>query len=154
MLTLTIQQTLDGQGDEADHPYRIYLIHDGAVYLYVGKSYDPYERLQEHLGNGTWGALQTSEIGRLILRHRPESLAWRMVLYSLADCEQMMRQWGIATEWCREHPSDALIAKTLMDEAERLLIAVCRPCLSIMSNPNPTPLPERYRRGESVDLGE
>lgn len=103
---------------------------DERCILYVGQTRAGVsERLCQHV-NGNWGH-GPSKLGQLIVSNWPQSLAWKVQAYT----------------WAEIIPAGAH-GKSLLDEAEQKLIARFRPCLNILHNKQPRPLPVRYRSGQ------
>jgi len=117
----------------------LYLYLEGEIVFYVGKSSQPFERLQEHIGQGDdkrsmpW----PDPIGRLILENRPASLEWTVQVTPLTELRTQMK----------------LSDRVDIDTVERELIARFHPCLNRTCNRNPTPLPEKYRKFRISNAG-
>jgi hypothetical protein len=111
--------------------YRIYVIRDGDVIFYIGKSIDIPARLGEHLGiYGRRGASYPDRIGYLILDNMPESKRWQVDLMTVAAVAEKLDPAG---RWRWD-----------VDFAERDMIKALRPCVNVMHNSNGSALPERY----------
>ncbi len=125
-------EMLDPESDEGEQ--YIYFYHEGKTIFYIGKSRQPFERLQEHLGQGDdkRSSPFPDLIGRLILDNRPCSLEWSVTIMSLSELYVAMK----------------LSMELNIDTIEMRLIAHYKPCLNRICNRHPTPLPERYRRQE------
>ncbi|HEU5379839.1 MAG TPA: hypothetical protein VFV38_30825 [Ktedonobacteraceae bacterium] len=50
MMTTNVQAVLERKLDPGTEPYAIYVVREGNVVLYVGRSHDPRRRLEEHFG--------------------------------------------------------------------------------------------------------
>jgi hypothetical protein len=128
MLTFTVGQFIDEDEciNERTEPYCIYVVHDGANALYVGKSKNVIMRLWSHLGteiHGGWPGFgnRASDLGRMIEANLPESRAWTIDLLTLEDC----RLYSV-------FPIDARD----VDEAEAGLVKLLKPCLNKQLNVN------------------
>jgi hypothetical protein len=111
-------------GEQAED-YRLYLIHDGETVFYVGQSQNPYNRFLAHMGLA--GRNAPSEVGTFIRENAPASGDWTFEQYTLEDCSQVI-------EACRN-----------VDDAEEALIKLYRPYFNAAANPDPVPLPARYK---------
>jgi hypothetical protein len=101
----------------------IYLFRDDETSFYVGKSEIAFDRVWQHIHDGFKGR---SGIGRFILCNWPESMNFYIEL--LHNRHKLFREVG----------GDLSLA-------EQLLINQNRPCFNVVHNPEPTPLPEKYR---------
>lgn len=130
METVNIDQLLQRQISQS-LGHLIYVVRDEAIVFYVGQSKrDVIERFWEHL-------TKPSRLGQLIASNRPQSLAWTVQFWTLADCRPFVQQKRLFAdqEWERFD----------MDMAERALIEAFRPVLNRDFNLQPTPLPAHYR---------
>ena len=59
MMTTTVRAVLGRMLDPGEEPYGIYVVREGEVVLYVGRSQDPFRRLSEHFGHSWRGAGST-----------------------------------------------------------------------------------------------
>jgi predicted GIY-YIG superfamily endonuclease len=125
MLSVTIQEALQGDSESAGHV--LYVIRDRRVIFYVGRSVDPLNRLEEHLGHTGRNMYQPDRIGQLILKNHPASLIWTIDLYTLE--ERHSKEIGLA---------------------ESELIHSLDPCLNFIGNKNRTPLPLRYIKESAI----
>jgi hypothetical protein len=73
-------------------------------------------------------------LGKLILDNAPSSNGWEVDLLSLEDCEPIVRE--VTPLYKRLDTARAVFCLT----------TYYRPCLVEKDNPNPSPLPERYKR--------
>ena len=113
------------------------MVRNADVIFYVGQSQDVRTRLLAHMGKGQWGWAQgLSSLGTLVGYNLPESLDWQIELLTPGDC-------GIEPLMPGNHP---FYLDTMIDTAERLLIARLHPCLNAIYNQNPSVLPECYKR--------
>lgn len=135
--TITSQQLQD---------HYLYLVRDEEVVFYVGQVLNPVERLESHVGLH-WRRSK-SLFGKLFERYHPGSLEWRVELYRLADCADLLEQYIMPElpSYTLELYYDPARLAGSITWAERALIRHHRPCLNDRSNPNPTLLPERYKR--------
>lgn len=121
MLTLTVGDLQNDDTELKMIPYSLYVVREGETVFYVGKSKrSVYTRLLEHIGIGRHGSI--TPLGRLILDNLPTSKTWHIDLTTLEETGEQYLGW-----------------------AEEILIRKLRPCLNAASNPNPSPLPEKYR---------
>jgi hypothetical protein len=120
-----------------DSNCRVYLWRDGDIIFYVGKSdVAIIDRLLTHLGRGPWSwGEPLSPMGRLVQQNLPESLAWQVELYTIDDCAAEIRR-----HFPRKH-----VDSVASDVAEKALILEHRPCLNVVDNNFPQPLPGRYK---------
>lgn len=134
MIQTTMKEALEMYDNDSRIQDYIYLYRDGETIFYIGKSVQPFERLQEHLGQGEdLRALPFPDaIGKLILSNRPDSFEWTVEIVSLEEIEA-------------KHE-----IKLSIDDAERCLIIYYKPCLNEMYNRNPTPLPICYVKSSGI----
>jgi len=84
MQRMTIKEALEVEDASGCVVYpSLYLFRDGDVVFYVGQSIHPFERLQEHLGQGDPWLEAPDRLGQLILNNHPASLAWMMEVTAL-----------------------------------------------------------------------
>lgn len=88
MLQLTIKKAMDGAYNTFGH--YIYLYRDGETVFYVGRSQNPFGRLNQHLA--LEGPGYGSSLGDIILDNLPESWEWAFELYTLAECLPFIEQ--------------------------------------------------------------
>jgi hypothetical protein len=134
MISISIGQVLQGWAGDTGGA-RIYLIVDDKLVFYAGVlKRSILDHLLEHCGLADNGQ-PADRLGRVILDNAPSSNGWGVDLLSLEDCEPIVRE---VTPLCRR-----------LDAAWALfcLTIYYRPCLVDKDNPEPTPLPERYKRG-------
>lgn len=132
--------------------HTIYLVRDGEVVLYIGKSYDPLNRLKEHIGK-TSRSNSPSSLGELILDNRPESLNWTMELHTFLDCSEYVASYSsFYYEGGYQHivamaKDNVLYAYNdfAIMIAERSMIDYFHPCLNVADNSQPIDLPEKYK---------
>lgn len=147
MLTITINDILQGDWntlDPTNEPLCIYVIREGDTIFYVGRSYDPLNRLRAHLGkplhsDGTFYPFYR--------QWHEKSYAWQIDLYSLAECEKTVMEYRpISLERYRDaHWHDDMVIR-----AESAMILRWKPCLNDKNNPNASHLPSKYN--PSLDL--
>lgn len=143
MLITTMQSVIEGtvNVDEARDHY-LYLVRDHAVVWYIGQSIDPVQRLQTHLGM-TWRA--KSGLASVFYRHLPRARQWTVILYTLADCESLVKQYILPqfapyyTLVCYYDPARLSGAMTF---AEQALIEHYHPRLNIRMNTFPATFPD------------
>jgi hypothetical protein len=102
--------------------YDLYVIRDDALVFYVGRSYNAFERVWEHLRGSFKGR---SAVGRFVLVNWPQALRFTVELFSSASG----RFEGVGND---------------PEAAEAALIAELAPCLNEALNRDPTPLPAGY----------
>src|SRR5260370_10907538 len=147
MIVSTMQAVLDETiTSQQLQDHYLYLVRDQEVILYISQALNPVERLESHIGL-RWRRSK-SPFGELFERNRPGSLEWKVELYRLADCADLLAQCIMP-----ELPSYTLELYYYPERqagsitwAQQALIRHYQPCLNDRSNPNPTPLPERYKR--------
>lgn len=84
MITTTLRDVLAGN---LTGTYRVYAFLDAqGDLLYVGKSVCAETRILSHVGRGEWKFLR-QEIGQFLIDNLPESLDWKIELYSEKDCK-------------------------------------------------------------------
>lgn len=139
--TVTSQQLQD---------HYLYLVGDGETILYIGQALNPIERLESHLGLH-WRRSK-SLFGELFEANRPSSLDWRVELYRLVDCADLLERYIMPElpSYTLELYYDPARLKGSITWAEQALIRHYRPCLNDRSNNERTPLPERYKRQPST----
>lgn len=130
MLTLTVKDVTSGamyEMEGAQDPHCIYVVREGDVILYVGRSTDPFRRLEEHFGV----ALRSSggSIGPIYKQFKSEAVHWTIDLYTLEECKET------SAGRCAD-----------VADAERDMIRHFSPCLNERNNPNPSQMPEKYTR--------
>ncbi len=138
--------------DYEDHLYRIYIVHEDDVIFYVGMALLPMNRMIEHCYGGRGKG--PSHLGNFIRSFAEEANNWQVDLLTLEDCKPYVDQYGTFSEgdefWLKALPDqnglrDGYWLTEAMRAAEGALIQHYHPCLNIAGNPNPMPLPERYR---------
>lgn len=142
MLQVTVDDILNGDRnklDPTDEPFCIYVIRDGSTVLYIGKSNDPFARLQAHFGKSWHGS--GGSIGPFYEQHKDKAGDWQIDLYTLVECEHVVLQvFSCTAETYRNpHFHDAMVSR-----AEIAMIRHYRPCLNGTYNENASPLPEKY----------
>src|SRR5579859_2235963 len=126
----------------------LYLVRDGDTVLYAGRSFNPIERLRQHMGiDDSFYRTDTDRIGRLFFYEKPESLEWQVEMYTIADCLSSVRrhiisQFPFYTE--QLYLSEVGIQGAI-SFAEQALIQEHHPCLNVIHNDCPTPLPIQYK---------
>jgi len=122
---------------------QIYVVRDGDVIFYVGRSVDPFRRIYQHMG---YEMKLPSSLGRLILNNQPESDKWIFECHNLEDCLPLINQ-SLPKEWNEETKALALRGCRIdPSKAEDCMIQALSPCLNTSHNNNPNSLPEKYRR--------
>jgi hypothetical protein len=107
---------------EAWKSYDLYLLREGEVVFYVGRSQTAFTRVWTHLYDGFKGR---SLVGRFVLLNWPRSLQFTVELMNSQDI-----------------PFAAL--NHSVEAAEAALIERYSPCFNDMLNRTPTPLPAGY----------
>lgn len=127
----------------------LYLVKDGDVVLYVGRSYDPVDRLQQHLGiSGRYGNYSADDLGLVYFEEKPESLKWQVEIYTVDDCLPFVKKhiMSYITHYTEERYLSQEGLDGAIDFAEQALIHEHRPCLNVIHNQNATRLPAHYKR--------
>lgn len=106
----------------------VYIVRDGTLVLYIGKSRRPRHRIWAHVERTFAGIPIPTPLGLLVIANKPESMRWRVEI--------------IEAEY------------NTLELLERELIAELRPCLNRRDNPGAPPLPARYRRISEWELRE
>lgn len=121
----------------------IYVVRDGDVIFYVGKSSNPFSRLHQHMG---YERKLPSDLGTLIRNNSPESDEWTLECYRLKDCMPFIKQSFADME--NEDEREFMVQFSCSDasRAEKHMIRYLRPCLNTLYNENPSKLPEKYQR--------
>lgn len=131
MIHLTVGDLIDGNTDHLDtSSHHLYVVRDGDVVFYVGRSQDVISRLLSHMGLGRRGKWSVSSLGALIKDNLPTSHNWAVTLLALSDC-------GVDPGRYSYRDEDT-------DFAEVALIRFCKPCLNSAHNPGASALPDRY----------
>jgi len=152
MLQMTIKDILikarqDRRGIRQEL-YHIYLIQEEETVFYVGKASNPENRLLAHLGFD-WHC-DPSSIGRFVIDHAPASGTWLFLQYTVEECIPFVDQYRVML------PESSQVLYRMggdknrcdVDFAEEALIKIHRPHFNRAMNPNPCPLPEKYRAKE------
>ncbi len=133
MHTVSVEEILDRSFDHL-LGHLIYVVRDEALIFYVGQSKrDVLVRFWEHMH-------KPSRLGQLIALNKPDSLAWQVEFYTLADCRPFVQQLSLFSMQAWQHFD--------MDMAEKGMIAQMCPVLNKDFNPKPTRLPSRYVNGD------
>jgi len=150
MITSTIGDLLDGNLDLVDiEGHHVYMVRDGEVVFYVGKSKDPVERLLGHCGRGGWVFGGKSALGYLIEANSPEARQWQVELLTITDCEPYVKwRWWSGQRHLWTEEERRFKEKNVIADCEVALIDRYRPCLNSIDNPHPTPLPEKVEARE------
>lgn len=151
MLTLAMEKAIKEYTDTGEH--YLYIYRDGDTILYVGKSVQPLERLLQHLGRAL--PYTPDNVGRVIQENMPESLTWSVDLYTLSDCQEVVKIHKPGTFVAfQRYLAQETFRKEAMMIAEEALIRHHRPYLN---QQNATwydhPLPDRYVKQEIVNKG-
>lgn len=105
------------------------------------------QHLRAHLGQGRLAEGQPSPLDELILSCLPESLAWRLDLYTLEDCDPIVAHYTpIVYPWYAQYRTADTWLKQLMNLAEQALLLCLRPPLNHMRDSERAALPEKYAR--------
>lgn len=102
--------------------YDLYLIRDEVVVFYIGKSDVAFFRIWQHILDGYKGR---STIGRFLLCNWRASMNFTIALMSSRSSQFTDLENDLSAIECS-------------------LIMLNTPCFNVTSNPEPTPLPERY----------
>ncbi len=153
MLQISMKDALDEDTyQDAKHHY-LYLYRDGETALYVGRSYDPIERLRQHMGQGR--AIAADQVGDIIQDNLPASLAWTVELFTLADCLPLVARYMPGSHQhytaCLDRPEQQ---QELAKVAETAMIDHYRPCLNGSgARYYDHPVPERYIKRKIANRG-
>jgi hypothetical protein len=158
MLLRTVQEIREYTDGERPHGYRLYLIQDGEIVLYIGQSFHPFQRIKEHLGEGNRDDNRPSKVGQLILAYYSVAATWPIQFYTLKECQPYVTQhipsW-FDRRYYEQNMGKRASQRDCMNIAEEALIRMFRPCLNIQKNnqETKTPLPKRYQEllGEQRD---
>jgi len=126
----------------------LYLIKDGEIPIYAGRSYGPISRIRQHLGlDGRFGPYSKDDLGNIYFDEKPASLDWEVTLYTIEDCMDMvMKRIDPRMHWYNEGAYlDPSGLEGAIDLAEESLILENRPCLNRRLNIDPMPLPAHYK---------
>lgn len=137
MLTATIGEVLGDIAPAAQANNCVYVIRQGDICLYVGKTTRrPLNaRLRAHLGEGPKFMAQ-SAFGAYIAEHQPTSYAWTIAIFTRED-------------WNATFDSAGLPRRFKLNTAEAALIRMYRPLLNRTSHPDhirPTAWDKRNHR--------
>jgi hypothetical protein len=147
MIVSTMQAILDDANSSQQlQDHYLYLVGDGETIFYIGQALNLIERLESHRGL-RWRRSK-SPFGELFEANRPASLEWKVELYRLVDCADLLERYIMPElpSYTLEHNYDPARLKGSITWAEQALIRHYRPCLNDRSNNERTPLPERYKR--------
>lgn len=147
MIVSTMQAILDDAiTSQQLQDHYLYLVGDGETIFYIGQALNPIERLESHLGL-RWRRSK-SLFGELFEANRPGSLEWRVELYRLVDCADLLERYIMLElpSYTLELYYDPARLKGSITWAEQALIRHYQPCLNDRYNSGHTPLPERYKR--------
>ena len=111
--------------------------------LYVGCSYNPLERLEQHIGMSNFFRSGVC-IGSLYQEYKDLSVHWTIELYTRDDCLTVLHDLLLQKSYAPERLES--------DSLERCMIELYHPCLNKRNNPNPSKLPERYQRHKSIEV--
>jgi len=139
MLTIAARDVLEGRVDIGDEPYCIYVVRERETVFYVGRSWDPQQRLREHFGL-SWRS-SGGTISSLYEQYPEEALGWQIDLYTLEECEPQVVVYLHRRLEVYQNP--AHYEKSMRD-AEVAMILHLRPCLNVSNNPSPSRLPDQY----------
>lgn len=134
MRAVTIEELFAGKLDDLSGDHQMYVIRDGAYVLYIGRSVDIVRRMYEHLSPRQ--RLLADEIGDLFWENKPESLLWQVEAWTLEDCIPIVSQ---------RYPRYSRGSLPDVSTAEGELIAYYHPCVNVMTNVAPSPLPEHMK---------
>lgn len=133
MKQLRVGDILNKQIEAAPFDQLIYMVHFEELVFYIGQSKrNVVTRFWEHMN-------KPSRLGQLITLNQPDSLAWQVKFFNLADCRPFVMQKKLFQEQAWEHFD--------MDMAEKALIAHFRPVANVDYNPQPTLLPSFLKGG-------
>ena len=135
MLIRTLQQLKDNPPTYEELHDTVYVLRDGDVCFYIGKSgYRVSESVLRHLKLGSGGRGRYSVVGQLIRHHAPASDQWQVEFWNANDIFERFPSM-------RDEHSDGWLS---VGEIKHLLIQFFQPRLNTSPNYNPPPLPDRY----------
>jgi len=144
MITVTVKAVLDDTLPDCKGHY-LYRFYDGEFTFYVGKSWDVEDRIATHLGVGS--RPRGNRILDIVNENLPGSLDWKIDLYAVKDCEQVLHEhldelgWNI--EALCNNPN---FIEMGIQKAEESMIWKHKPYLNVLNSAEPSALPERYAR--------
>ncbi len=102
MMTTTVRAVLEHAFDPGEELYGIYVVREGDIVLYVGRSQDPHRRLGEHFGLSWRDA--GSSLSSFYEEHPKEALDWHIDLYSLEECDVYVQEhFPHHLKWYQSH---------------------------------------------------
>lgn len=143
-----VEQTENSGFGASTRMHFLYLIKDEETPIYAGKSYDPIDRIHQHLGlSGRYGNYFRDDLGNVYFDEKPASQDWAVILYTIQDCiDMVMKHIKPKIPWYNEQIYlDPSRLDGAIGFAEESLILENRPCLNRMMNSNSTPLPSHYK---------
>lgn len=138
MLTITTQDVLTKSWIELNPDeikYCIYLIRDKDAVLYIGRSQNPIERLEQHFGNHNYFSGK-SNIGWYYRKYRSLAVSWAIDLYTVEECRTRLKDFLLQKGY--------ILDRVDMQISEMVMIEYFHPSLNIHNNPNPSRLPKQY----------
>lgn len=99
---------------------------------YVGKAgkISFNARMIQHV---TPGSFAGCAFDRLLQMNLPEAWKWRVAVYEIDEVNKLFKQHGLKT-------------RRSITAAENAFIKLFRPSCNISANPNPRPIPRRYKK--------
>ncbi len=140
----TIKEVLAHEAGLQEAEYHLYIIREDETVFYIGQAGNTYNRLLYHLG---WlGQSGATHVGQFILDQAPQSDTWLFEQYTVEECAPFVLAYQATFPEDIQAFYRAYPAKPNVNDAEEALIKLHRPCLNTAMNPQPPPLPEKYRK--------
>jgi hypothetical protein len=139
----TIKEALSHEAVIQEADYRLYLIRDKKTVFYVGQAKNTYNRFLSHMGLD--GRSGKSHVGEFIIWNAPASGMWLFMQYTLEECREVVQQYRSTLPELSRLFYENTGGHYGVDEAEEALIKLHRPCLNTAANPDPLPIPRKYR---------
>jgi hypothetical protein len=130
MIRMTIREARERVDESTEQC--IYCYRDGDTIFYIGRSDQPLERLEQHLGAGSFLPIP-DPIGTFILDHHPLSLDWTVEIYTVRELDP------------EQFKDIVTITRDDADWIEGQMIFKYGPCFNGTGNKNRKHLPEQYQ---------
>lgn len=125
---------------------RIYILCDHDLPLFAGKSKNPLNRVEAHLGVAPGAA--SSTVGRLVRANIPQSYDWIVEFLTIEACVDI--HWDLQEQIRSRIGWTAPVERSPLpyfteDAALKAVIQYYTPCLNLAHNTRKRPLPTHYR---------
>ena len=147
------------RNDDPSAFYRLYIVSENDIVFYVGKAFNPVDRLCGRLN--PYNGRNDDTFAKFLRRYIDDALAtWRVQLLTLQDCEPFVAESFLLPEFDAETIRSEVMEKYTTDtdwamgQAERFLIWLYQPCLNDQHTPFPTPLPAKYSNWDEILVGK